>query len=144
MSYRTAVMIRHAGAADAAAIADLVRQLGYASTEDEVRARLEEMTAEHAVFVASSDRVIGFIHVSVVPNFEGETFGEIRALSVDEKSRGNRVGEELVRAAEEWVRARGLKKIRVRSNVIRTRARQFYERLGYVVTKAQNVFDKVI
>jgi len=31
----------------------------------------------------------------------------------------------------------------VRSNVIRERARHFYERLGYNVSKSQNVFDKL-
>lgn len=127
-------------------IADLVHQLGYASTEQEAACRLAEIAAktDHAVFVAADDRVIGFIHVSLVPNFEGDSFGEIRALSIDELQRGKRIGERLVRAAEEWVQSSGLRKMRVRSNVIRTRARKFYERLGYVVTKAQNVFDKAI
>ena len=44
--------------------------------------------------------------------------------------------------AEEWIRAQRLTRVRVRSSVIRDRARRFYERFGYAVTKAQNVFDK--
>jgi hypothetical protein len=33
-------------------------------------------------------------------------------------------------------------RVRVRSNIVRTDARRFYERLGYAVTKTQNVFDR--
>jgi hypothetical protein len=35
-------------------------------------------------------------------------------------------------------------RIRVRSNVARERTRKFYEKHGYVVTKTQNVFDKML
>lgn len=136
-------MIRAAVGEDTEAVGALVRQLGY---ERNGAHQLADICArsDHAVFVAvDSDRVVGFIHVCEVVNLESETFGEIRGLAVDEGCRGRGFGERLVAAAEEWTRGRKLFRIRVRSNVIRERARHFYERLGYNVTKSQNVFDKL-
>ena len=92
----------------------------------------------------SGTQVVGFIHICVIETLEHEPRGEIRALSVHEKHRSGGIGAQLVERAEEWARNRHLQKIRVRSNIIRDRARNFYERLGYTVTKTQNVFDKTI
>ena len=134
-------MTRRATPQDLPAIADLARQLGY---PDGGR-HLAEICARdnHAVFVAlESNRVVGFIHVCTMLSLDSEPHGEIRSLVVDEAHRGRRIGEQLVSEAEKWTRSRSLGRIRVRSNVIRDRARGFYERLGYAVTKAQNVFDK--
>ena len=134
-------MIRRAQVSDEAAIVDLARQLGYPDGGRqfaEIRSR-----ADHAVFVAvESDRVAGFIHVCSMLSIDADPYGEIRALIVDEAHRGRRIGERLVSEAESWTRMQNLTRVRVRSNVIRDRARRFYERLGYAVTKAQNVFDK--
>ncbi|HJT18093.1 MAG TPA: GNAT family N-acetyltransferase [Thermoanaerobaculia bacterium] len=135
-------MIRRATAHDADAVRDLARQLGYPHGGN----ALEEICVrdDHAVFVAvEAERVAGFIHVSVMLSLESDTYAEIRALVVDEAERGRGLGEQLVRAAEEWSRSRRVEKVRVRSNVIRDHARRFYERLGYKVVKTQNVFDKI-
>jgi GNAT superfamily N-acetyltransferase len=140
-------VIRIAGEEDADAIARLLVQLGYPDTTaaDALR-RLEGITArhDHAVFVDDTNGVAGVIHVCVTETLEHEPRGEIRTLVVDEAKRNAGVGARLVRAAEEWARARGLSKMRVRSNIKRERARRFYERLGYAVTKTQNVFDKLL
>jgi len=44
--------------------------------------------------------------------------------------------------AEDWAGRLGLDVMAVRSNVVRERARGFYEHLGYQVTKTQNAFRK--
>ena len=41
-------------------------------------------------------------------------------------------------------KTQNLAKIRVRSNVVRQEAKQFYENKNYIVSKTQNVFDKLL
>ena len=137
--------VRHATPEDAAAIAAVVTELSYPASVADAARRLAGLTdpAVHGVFVAvDGDRPVGVIHVCVTMTLEHDPRAEIRALIVEEAARGRGVGAELVGAAERWARERGLDRVRVRSNVKRERARKFYERLGYRVTKAQNVFDK--
>ncbi len=138
-------MIRSAEPRDAAAIADLTTQLGYEITADEARRRLVQILgrADHALFVdEESGRIAGYIHICVVETLEHEPRGEIRTLVVGERHRSRQVGARLLEAAEQWATRRGLKRIRVRSNIKRERAHGFYQRHGYSVTKTQHVFDK--
>ena len=137
--------VRIAEPDDAASIARLIDQLGYRTSEAETRKRLQSWRSrtDTAMFVAlGRNAVIGMIHVSVLETIEHELRAEIRALVVDENHRSGGVGEKLVAAAESWAREHNLPAMRVRSNVKRERARTFYERVGYVVTKTQNIFDK--
>ena len=137
--------IRIAEPNDAAAIGDLVVQLGYPISTDDARRRLVQLLgrADHAVFVATeSGDVVGFIHIGVTETLEHEPYGEIKGLAVGEGHQNRGTGAQLLDAAEGWARQRGLSIVRVRSNVKRDRARSFYERHGYEVTKVQNIFDK--
>jgi GNAT superfamily N-acetyltransferase len=138
-------LIRPATRADAAAIAALSSELGYPTTAEEMAPRLASLldVRDQAVLVAEVDRrVIAWIQISFVATVESGSFAEIRGLVVTAAQRSRGVGARLVAAAEEWARERGLARIRVRSNVTRERTHRFYERLGYVTTKAQKVFDK--
>ena len=137
--------IRRAAAQDAGSLSNLVFQLGYSGTPEDIVRRLAPLTASSsdAVFTAvDSGSVVGFIHVRVVRLLESDAFGEIAALVVSEAQRNRGVGHALVEAAEAWAREQRMDRIRVRSNVIRERAKKFYEREGYAVTKTTNVFDK--
>jgi GNAT superfamily N-acetyltransferase len=139
------VAIRPASAADASAIAALSTQLGYPSSEDVILARMGALKARGttAILVATSkSSVVGWVAVREDLSLETGAFAEIVGLVVDEASRGRKIGEALVAAAEAWVKARGHHRIRVRSNVLRERAHRFYERLGYAAVKRQAVFDK--
>jgi GNAT superfamily N-acetyltransferase len=144
----TDFLIRIADPDDAIPVAQLVAQLGYEDiTIEAARRRLVQILGrvDNMVYVAVSDRlVVGFIHISVIETLEHEPRGEIRLLSVHEDHRSGGIGAALVAKVEEWARERHLLKVRVRSNVKRDRARTFYERHGYVVTKTQNVFDKTL
>ena len=136
-------MIRSATAADD--LSDLLSQLGYPFGADVVQRRLKRVLADEAqaVFVAvNGSDLAGFIHIDTASGLEYDAVGRIRALIVGEAHRNAHLGEELLARAEEWARGRELSTIVVYSNVIRTRARKFYERLGYAVVKTSNIFEK--
>jgi GNAT superfamily N-acetyltransferase len=138
--------IRRAKAGDAPRLAELSGQLGYPATASEVRQRLRAIrpAALHAVFVAESKGVgvVGWLHVSKQPLLEVEVRAEVNGLVVSEGHRSLGAGAHLLEAAEEWARKHGCKSMSVRSNVIRERAHEFYERNGYEHYKTQKSFRK--
>lgn len=137
---------RNAEIEDAAAIAALATQLGYPSTTEQVAPRLAALTSDdrQAIFVAESTHgeVGGWTQVRVVDSVYLDRVAELSGLIVDEQHRGQGVGGALLQAAEGWAGARGCSLLRVRSNVIRTRAHHFYTERGYKSVKAQKVFEK--
>ncbi|HEX9163784.1 MAG TPA: GNAT family N-acetyltransferase [Thermoanaerobaculia bacterium] len=141
------VTIRSADPEDAVRVGRLIGQLGYEITIEAARRRLVELLgrADHSVLVAVQRKlVVGVLHVCITEALEHEPRGEIRALSVDEDYRSRGIGARLIEAAEEWARERRVQKMRVRSNVKRSRARVFYERHGYEVMKTSNIFEKAL
>jgi predicted N-acetyltransferase YhbS len=109
---------------------ELLRQLGYEVGMEELAARLDRLlgAADHHVTVAEHDgRVAGLLHAFARPALEKPWEAVVQALVVDETSRGQGVGEALMREAEAWAAARGLASV-----VLHTRGAQaFYARLGY-------------
>lgn len=140
------VTVRQMRPEDAAAVANLTTQLGYAATEAEIRRRYDLIKDrwDARLFVAQQARkaVVGWIHVQATYSLECDTRAEIWGLVVSETARGTGVGRRLVEAAEEWALMRGLGAIVLRSNRLRIEAQRFYEHLGYKVTKTQNAFRK--
>jgi GNAT superfamily N-acetyltransferase len=138
--------IRRAKHADAARIAELSGQLGYPATATQMRKRLLGIkpALQHAVFVADSpdDGVIGWVHASRQPLLEVDIRAEVNGLVVAQGQRSLGAGALLLAAAEDWARKHGCKSMSVRSNVIRERAHQFYERHGYEHYKTQKSFRK--
>ena len=138
--------IRRAKPGDAARIAELSGQLGYPATASQIRQRLRAIRAasQHAVLVAEwkDVGVVGWLHVSKQPLLEVEVRAEVNGLVVSEGHRSLGAGARLLAAAEDWARKHGCKSMSVRSNVIRERAHQFYERQGYEHYKTQKSFRK--
>ena len=145
---RGEVKIRRAKSADAPRIAVLSGELGYPATKAQIRQRMRGIApaSQHAVFVAESgkDGVIGWVHVSRQPLLEVEIRAEVNGLVVAEGQRSLGAGARLLAAAEDWARKHGCKGMSVRSNVIRERAHQFYERHGYEHYKTQKSFRKAL
>lgn len=146
MAKRNELRVRRAKNSDALRIAELSGQLGYPASTVQISQRLRRLKSEsqHAVFVAESDKsgVEGWLHVSLQPLLEVEIRAEIHGLVVSEKARGMGTGGRLLAAAEEWAKNRGCRSMSVRSNVIRERAHQFYERREYEHYKTQKAFRK--
>jgi GNAT superfamily N-acetyltransferase len=142
---RDNTLIREATESDSAALASLAGELGYATSAVEMRRRLaalQESENDDVLVAVRSDKVVAWIHLSRIPSLESSPFAEIRGFVVAESERGRGVGTQLVSAAEDWSRERACPRIRVRSNIVRTDTRRFYENRGFVVKKTQNVFDK--
>jgi GNAT superfamily N-acetyltransferase len=138
--------IRRARSGDAPQLAELASQLGYPATAAQIRQRLRGIrpAAQHAVFVAEAKNagVVGWLHVSKQTLLESDTRAEVNGLVVAEGHRSLGAGARLLVAAEDWARKHGCKGMSVRSNVIRERAHQFYERNGYEHYKTQKSFRK--
>ena len=138
--------VRRAISSDIPQLAQLAGQLGYPSSEDEIRARLAgiEAAPEHALFIAESadGKIAGFLNVFVMRTIDSDARTEIAALVVDDAHRSLGVGKVLIEQAEAWARKNGCRAIGLRSNVIRERAHRFYERLGYEHYKTQKTFRK--
>jgi GNAT superfamily N-acetyltransferase len=138
--------IREVDTNDVSSLAVLAGELGYPTSTAAMHVRLAGLmsAADHAIFVAEGESILGWIHVSVMRSLESDAFAEIRGLVVAETHRGLGIGTRLVAQAEAWARTAGCRRIRVRTNVVRDEARRFYAKLGFVVKKTQEVFDKAV
>jgi GNAT superfamily N-acetyltransferase len=138
-------VIRTARGADRVDLARLSTQLGYPMSDGEAAARLSEIAGhpDHALFVAErGGRLAAWLQVSLPRIFESPRQAEIAGLVVDEGERGRGIGRALIAEAERWARASGCSALRVRSNVVRERAHDFYRREGFAEIKTQRVFEK--
>ena len=148
-------LIRLALSSDAPVLAELCGQLGYPSSEDQVRARLGDiLTAgrpadgalpEAVVFVADVDGVVAaWVHVFRPRLLESDGEAEIGGLVVDERFRRCGLGRALMDRAEAWAAETGCRAVRLRSNVVREAAHAFYEVRGYERVKSQHVFRRAL
>jgi len=138
--------IRLASTADITAVVDLSDQLGYPTSTEQVAHRLVEILRkpEHVIMIAELDSgaVVGWVHVMRTIWLEIDPFAEIGGLVVDAAYRSRGIGKALLDKAEAWALENNLSCLRVRSNVIRSRAHHFYEEAGYSIIKSQHVFEK--
>jgi len=137
--------LRTMRADDVESVAELSTELGYPSTASQIAHRFERLAAANGeyVLVAEDDGgVIGWTHVRAIASLESDPHAEVWGLVVSEAARSRGVGTALLAECERWARSCGFASIRLRSNVIRTRAHRLYQRLGYRVVKKQKVFEK--
>ena len=139
------IAFRRARTDDAPHLLGLVEQLGYPSSLEDLRSRLELVLAreDHAVFVAEEEgALLGWIHVLAFDSLATERCALVGGLVVDETRRRSGLGRGLVALAEDWSRAHGLDVLRLRSRESRTGAHRFYERLGFRFVKRQLQYKK--
>jgi ribosomal protein S18 acetylase RimI-like enzyme len=141
------VTIRPMEDGDLPSVTALTAQLGYPSTLDVITRRYRSIVTsdECALYVAEEDGAIaGWIYVRGVLLLEDDARAEVWGLVVDEQHRRQRIGETLMRRAEQWARDAGYREVSLRSNITRTGAHAFYQRLGYALTKTSHVFWKAL
>jgi GNAT superfamily N-acetyltransferase len=128
-------MIRFAVFEDSPALAILLTQLGYPSSDAFVQSRLTELSKSGSacVIVAEHDgAVVGFLAFNSQPLFhQAGRVGNIMAMSVLENMRGQGVGKKLVQEAEKIASESGCLKMAVASGLHRTDTHKFYTSLGY-------------
>ena len=136
--------IRRAGANDIPLLTSLSEELGYPTSEADIKKRLSELSSDpkNGIFVAEYEFIVGWIHISITQSLQSKSFAEIRGLVVSESHRNVGIGTQLVLAAENWAKDQNHNKIRVRTNVVRKQTITFYKKLGYKTSKTQKVFDK--
>jgi PhnO protein len=141
------VTVRLAEPRDCASMAELIGQLGYGVSPEEVAVRLEAVHDEgRPVFVAERDDAIaGCLTTSVMRVLHRPTpVGRIAMLVVREGVRGQGIGSALVRAAETALAAQGCGLMEVTSNFKLTEAHRFYEQLGYQRTSVRLARDLAV
>ncbi|MBU1700346.1 MAG: GNAT family N-acetyltransferase [Candidatus Eisenbacteria bacterium] len=137
--------IRRGKSKDAVRIVELSRQLGYLVGLEIVEDSLARLRRDrnHCVFVAEkAGFVVGWIQIGIRLLLMAGMEAEIEGLVVDEEYRRQGIGVALVRQAEEWATDRKMGAIRVRSNIIREGAHEFYKNDGYQRIKTQEIYRK--
>ncbi|WP_286154918.1 GNAT family N-acetyltransferase [Bacillus sp. FJAT-27264] len=144
------LQIRKCGMEDLEKITALLRELGYPTTVNVMKERLEGMENNplQCTLVAELDNeVVGMIGLRQVSSFskQQESITEITALIVSEEIRGNGLGKRLVAAGEEWARHKGCCKLFLRSGnrVERAPAHAFYKHIGFEKTAGYR-FNKAL
>ena len=141
-------VIRTARLEDAAQIAGLCGQLGYVATADSIRERLILLLPEnrHRILVAeiNAKEIAGWMHALIVQLLESPPFVEIGGIVVDSGYRRLGIGKLLITDAEAWALENGLDCVRLRSNIIRLEAHEFYPAIGYTHTKTQKTYQKFL
>ena len=135
-------LIRSLTEDDADAVVRLSRQLGYAITPSVQAAVIDEIADDAAFVAVDGGAVVGWVHAFRSVLLQTGPCAEIGGLVVDETRRGEGIGRSLVARVETWARSAGLEVVRVRSNITRERAHEFYEELGYEVEKTSFTFRK--
>lgn len=142
------IAIREVAVDDAAAVAELCGQLGYATSTDEVKNRIEEMLPLHkdhlALAACAGDEVVGWIEAEITRHLQSAPHVLITGLVVKEGTRSLGVGKRLCEEVEQWSRQKGISIIRVTSRMTRERAHRFYRREGFTQTKTSAVFEKIL
>jgi GNAT superfamily N-acetyltransferase len=125
--------IRDARADDAAAIAELLGQLGYPTTGGAVVSRLQRLliVGDRVVVADLDGTVAGLAHLQVTPAIEYDRpAAKLGVLVVAESHRGRGVGRALLAAIEDEARLRGCELLYLTTSERRDDAHAFYERIG--------------
>jgi ribosomal protein S18 acetylase RimI-like enzyme len=120
---------------DAAALAQLMCELGYETTKSEMQMRLKRITTDERcrTFAAVCDgKVCGMISTVTYPSYEhNDLSGRILALVILRPMRRRGIGRALIATAEKDFAQRGIKRVALNTRLTREDTHKFYESLGY-------------
>jgi GNAT superfamily N-acetyltransferase len=130
--------IRDACPGDAEALVALVRQLGYPTSADAIRERVERLSSSDTdrLVVAELDgEIVGLasLHISLSIAYDGSA-AKLSAIVVDERHRRGGIGQALVEEMEREAERRGCCLVFLTTAVRREDAHAFYDRIGFEET----------
>jgi GNAT superfamily N-acetyltransferase len=141
-----AIIIRLAQSKDAEPVAMMCHALGYPTSPEQAVQRLQKLQTNHqdVVYVAlqNSETVVGWVHGHICNLVITSPLVLIHGLIVDSNYRGQGIGRRLMQKVEQWAYENKCDTVLVRSNVIRTEAHLFYQKIGYETVKQSQVFSK--
>jgi predicted N-acetyltransferase YhbS len=144
----SSVIVRVISHEDAAAVAELTRQLGHEVPVERIAEqirRLSSCAASQVVFVACVGvDVVGWIEAAIAYHLQSVPYSLIGGLVVRDGMRSLGVGKRLCAEVEMWSKEKGVAVVRVMSRISRERAHRFYLREGYEQIKTSAVFEKVL
>ena len=142
----TKLHIRRATREDIPSLQGLCEQLGYPSTEAEIKSRLNDLlnSPKHTLLVAetASGQIIGWVHGCIRELLIVAPHIEVGGMVVDKTFRNQGIGKELLTGIEDWGMGKGIFTIYVRSNQTRVDAHRFYLNQGYRQIKKSLTFRK--
>ncbi|MHC4219339.1 MAG: GNAT family N-acetyltransferase [Planctomycetota bacterium] len=142
MSTEQPIKVRQANPDDAEVIAALLGELGYPQAPAMVRQRLDELTkfpSARVLVATNGDEVIAVGTLNFIPLLHDHKIARVSALAVIGPYRGKGVGQVMMGAFENIAREAGCPRLEVTSNIRRTGAHGFYERMGYEDTSKRFV-----
>ncbi|MFE4592424.1 GNAT family N-acetyltransferase [Streptomyces laurentii] len=95
--------------------------------------RLDGDPHQHVIVAVRADRIVGTLQLTIIPGLSrrGMTRSVIEGVRVHADERGSGLGTQLIKWAVETSRAQGCGLVQLTSDVTRTDAHRFYERLGF-------------
>ncbi|MET9695488.1 GNAT family N-acetyltransferase [Streptomyces sp. NPDC006529] len=98
--------------------------------------RLTDDPNQHLVVAVRGERVVGTLQLTVIPGLsrKGSTRSIIEGVRVHADERGSGLGTRFIEWAIEKSRAENCQLVQLTSDVTRTDAHRFYERLGFVAS----------
>ncbi|PZF55271.1 GNAT family N-acetyltransferase [Curtobacterium sp. MCSS17_008] len=130
--------VRSLNADDSPALVPLLDQLGYPSSEQAIRDRLEFLLSDSTVgcWVAEDDAgLAGLLTGQLSRSIETDgPAARLTALVVDSRARGQGTARLLTAAFEDWARNNGAAKAGLSSNTSRLDAHAAYRKLGWTST----------
>lgn len=129
------IRVRQANEEDELVVHELLGQLGYVFTAEEVQTRLNLLATsdtDPVLLAIQNEEVVGLIALHFATMLQQrEPVAQITALVVRDGVRGAGIGKALVDAGGHLARQSGCGRLELRTANARTEAHAFYKRLGF-------------
>lgn len=88
---------------------------------------------QYLMVICTDEKVIGTCHLTLMPSltYQGSMRMQIEAVRIAKDYRGQKMGEWMMQQAFDYAKQHDVKMIQLTTNKLRSRAKQFYEHLGF-------------